>query len=77
MLMIRILDKTLGVVGAIHGIISRLHQSIISHTNALHKSHWYAHILYFGAVSVEGHGMYALSAAILLVITVLIGMNGD
>ena len=37
----------------------------------LHKGHSYAHLVYFGAVFVEGHGLYGSMGEILLIFGVL------
>ena len=44
--------------------------SLDHHTKVLHCSHGLAHASYLTAVFVEGHGIYAVTAGILLVITV-------
>jgi hypothetical protein len=35
------------------------------------------HLVYFGAVSIEGHGLYAIVAGALLVFSVLSEVTGD
>jgi hypothetical protein len=44
--------------------------SLDHHTKVLHCSHGIAHAAYLSAVFIEGHGMYAAVAGVLLVITV-------
>jgi hypothetical protein len=49
--------------------------SLDHHTKVLHCSHGIAHAAYLSAVFIEGHGMYAAAAGVLLVITVATYIN--
>ena len=46
------------------------------HKASYEHIHWVAHGAYFAAVSVEGHGLYALTAVVLLALTVLAPLFG-
>lgn len=44
------------------------------------RSGTFGHLAYFGAVSMEGHGLYATMAAVMMVITVVtvtLGFDGE
>ena len=47
------------------------------HQETYHHLHWLAHGTYFAAVSIEGHGLYALTAVVLLALTVLAPLFGS
>lgn len=44
---------------------------------AFHSLHGFTHLAYFGAVWVEGHGMYAMTGGALLIFGVFALVMGD
>jgi hypothetical protein len=42
-----------------------------SHTSAFHTTHGVAHVAYFIAVMVEGHGLYAIVGGVMVVYSLI------
>lgn len=49
----------------------RIVDRLVPHKHSLHEGHNFAHLMYFGAVFIEGHGFYAAMGLVLLVIGVV------
>ena len=51
--------------------------AVMAHTTLFHKSRGVAHLVYFAALYLEGHGVYAKVGGLLLVVGVISMFGGD
>lgn len=57
--------------------LQALRAKLVEHAHVFHASHMAGHCAYFTAVFIEGHGLYAAMAGVMLVLTILGTLIGE